>query len=91
VKEPLGPIGDQLGHGRAPVGIRHRAEHAAGFVHREVAEVVAHVDSGSVDVYDRRLRIDPTAHLGDHDPIDGDPTVGDQVLALTTGSDSRGG
>src|SRR5262249_30028101 len=72
-----------------PPLVRHRAEHSAGLVQRQVQPVVPDVHPHAVDVDHVRRRVHPPAEDADDLAVDRYPPGGDEILSRPPGRHPR--
>ena len=91
VEQPLGTVAEVVrDDGAAPV-VRHRGQHLAGLVERQVYDVLTAGDALAVDADDLVLRIHAGAEPADDLPVDLDSSLADELLAAPSAADASGG
>ena len=81
VEKPLGTVLHQVADARPPLRVRHRAEHPARFVDRQVAGRGSHRNPSTVNLDDRPGGVDPHALLAHDAAINFDAALRDELLA----------
>ena len=82
--------GHERHHGGTIVGVFCRRDHSQGFVDQVMDQAGAHRDWHTVELDQVDLGVHPSAQHW-HLAVDGDPSIGDQVLAHAARADTRAG
>jgi hypothetical protein len=91
VEEPFGAVAEVIGDRGAAAVVRHGGQHLPRLVERQVHDVLADRNSLAVDADDLGLRVDAGAEPADDLPVDLDPPLADELLAVPPAADACGG